>query len=63
MKYVELEEQKCGSKRLNADLPRSAQNAAQNELFRDRMDLAAVIGIFAFIRSVMLRNVNKYGLV
>ena len=39
MKYVELEEQKCGSKRLNADLPRSAQDTAQNELLGYRMDI------------------------
>ena len=43
MKYVELEEQKRGAKRLNADPPCSAQNSAKNKLFRDRMDIAAVI--------------------
>ena len=43
MKYVELEEQKYGSKRLNADLPCSAQDTAQNVLFRDRMNIVCVI--------------------
>ena len=53
MKYVELEEQKYGSERLNADLPCSAQDTAQNVLFRDRMNIVCIIGIPAFIAPVM----------
>ena len=54
---MESVNQKCRSERLDRNFPGASEDAAQNELFRDRLDDSVICGLPAGITAVLLAYV------